>query len=88
MTTVTRDEDSQKHYTVPVGQCNQQKSVKESKYEEKHNSVLIIPSESISKKETSKISQKKKMCLYIVTGAPTLFYQQRNDNACILSSLV
>ena len=27
------------------------------------------------------------MRLYIVTGAPTLFYQQCNQNSCILSSL-
>ena len=27
------------------------------------------------------------MCLYIVPGAPTLFYQQGNHNSCILSSL-
>ena len=27
------------------------------------------------------------MCLYIVTGAPILFYQQGNQNSCILSSL-
>ena len=28
------------------------------------------------------------MCLYIFPGAPTLFYQQGNNNLCILSSLV
>ena len=43
MTTVTRDDDTQNIYTVPVGQCNQHTSVEESKYEEKPKSVLIIP---------------------------------------------
>ena len=31
--------------------------------------------------------EKKTICLYIVTVAPTLFYQQGNKNSCILSSL-
>ena len=43
MTTVTRDDDSQNIYTVPVGRCNQQTSVEESKYEEKPKSALIFP---------------------------------------------
>ena len=57
MTTVTRDYDSQNIYTVPVGQCNQQTSVEESKYEKKRKNALIVPGESISKKEPSKISE-------------------------------
>ena len=47
---VTCDDDSQNIYNVPVGICNQQTSDDESKYEEKRNSVLIGPVESISKK--------------------------------------
>ena len=87
MTTVTRDDDSQNIYTVPVGQCNQQTSVEESKYEKKRKNALIVPGGYISKKELIKISEKKAMRLYIVPGAPTLFYQQGNQNSCILSSL-
>ena len=56
MTTVTRDDDSQNIYTVPVGRCNQQTSVEDSKYEEKHKNALIVIGESISKTEPSKIS--------------------------------
>ena len=55
MTTVTRDDDSQNIYTVPVGRWNQQTSGEESKYEEKPKSALIVPGESISKKEPIKI---------------------------------
>ena len=33
------------------------------------------------------MSEKKKMRLYVVPGAPNLFYQQGNQNLCILSSL-
>ena len=40
-----------------------------------------------SKKEPSNISEKNTVLLYIVFGAPTLFYQQGNQNSCILSSL-
>ena len=50
------------------------------KYKEKRKKALIGPGESISKKEPSKILENKIMCLYIVTGAPTLFYQQGNHN--------
>ena len=39
------------------------------------------------KEGTNKDIIKEKMFLYIVTGAPTLFYQERNHNSCILSSL-
>ena len=85
---VTRDDYSQNIYTVPVGQCNQQTSVEESKYEEKRKNTFIVPVESISKKEPIKISEKKIIRLYIVPGASTLFYQQDNHNSCILSSLV
>ena len=41
VTTVTRDDDSQNIFTVPVEIFNQQKSVEESKYEEKRKSALI-----------------------------------------------
>ena len=58
-----------------------------SKYEEIHKNELICPGGSISKKEPSKISEKKEIRLYIVHGAPTLFYQQSNNNSCIISSL-
>ena len=87
MTTVTRDDDSQYIYTVPVWKCNQQTSVEESKYEEKPNSALIFPDESISRKEPIKILEDKTMRLYIVPGAPTLSYQKGNHNSCVLSSL-
>ena len=50
MTTVTSEDDSQNIYTVPVGQCNQQKAVEESKYEEKRKNALIFPGEYILNK--------------------------------------
>ena len=50
MTPVTRDDDSQNIYTVPVGWHNQQKSVQDSKYDHKPKSALIVPGEYISKK--------------------------------------
>ena len=87
MTTVTRDDDSQNIYTVPVGRCNQQTPVEDSKYEAKRKNALIVPGESISKKEPRNIPEKKTMHLYIVPSAPTLFYQQGNHNSCILSPL-
>ena len=87
MTTVTPDDYSTNIYTVTVGRCNLQTSVIESKYEEIHQNELIFPSGSISKKEPSKIPEKKKIRLYIVSGAPTLFYQQGNHNPCIILSL-
>ena len=65
MTTVTRDDDSQNIYTVPVEWCNQQKSVEESNNAGKRKNVLIVPGESISKKELRKISGRKK-CAYTV----------------------
>ena len=86
MTTVIRDDGSKNIYTIPVGQCNQKTSVKESKYEEKFNNALIVPGESISEKEPINISENKTMCLCIVPGASTLFYQQVNHNSFILSS--
>ena len=55
-TTVTRDDDNQNIYTVPVGRCNQQTIFEESKYEEKLKSPLIVPGEYISKKEHRNIS--------------------------------
>ena len=48
---------------------------------------MIVTGESISKKEPSKIPEKKTMRLYIVPGAPTLLYQQDNQNSYILLSL-
>ena len=80
VTTVTCDDESRNIYTVPVGRCNQQTSVEDSKYQEKPKCVLIVPGESISNKEPRKIPEMKKMHLYIFTGAPTLFYQQGNHN--------
>ena len=63
MTTVTRVDDIKIIYTVPVGLYNQKTSVEESKYEEKRKNTLIVPGESISKKELRKVSEKKK-CAY------------------------
>ena len=87
MKKVTCDDDSRNIYTVPIGRCNQHTSVEESQYEEKRKNALIVPGDFISKKEPSKISENKKICLYIFIGAPTLFYKQGNHNSCILSSL-
>ena len=87
MTKVTCYEDSQNIYTVNVGQYNEQTSDDESKYEDKRKNSLIGSGEYISKKEPSKISENKTMRLYIITGAPTLLYQQGNYNSCILTSL-
>ena len=47
---VTHDDYGQNIYTLPVGQCNQQTSVEDTKYFEKHNNALIVPCEYISKK--------------------------------------
>ena len=66
--TVTRDDDSKMFYSLPVGQCNEQTPVEESKYEEKRKIALTVPGGYISKKEPRKISEKKTMCLYIVPG--------------------
>ena len=63
MTTVTRDDGSQNIYTVHFGQCNQQTSVEDYKYEEKPKSVLIVPGEYTSNKEPIKIPEKKTMRL-------------------------
>ena len=49
-TTVTRDDDSQNIYTVPVEQWNQHTSFEDSKYEEKRKNKLMFSGESISKK--------------------------------------
>ena len=87
MTTVTRDDDSQNIYTVPVGQCNQHTSVEDYKYEEKRKNALIVPGKYISNKEPIKVPERKTTRLYIVPGAPTLFYQKGNHNSCMLSSL-
>ena len=62
-------------------------SVDGSKYEEKRQHSFISPGEYTSKKEPSKISEKKTVHLYIFPGASTLFYQRVNQNSCILSSL-
>ena len=48
---VTHDDDSKNIYTVPIGQCNQQKSVQYSKYEEKNKRALIVPGKYIPNKE-------------------------------------
>ena len=80
VTTVTHDDYSQNIYTVPVGLCDPQTSVDDSKYEEIHHNALIFPGVSISKKEPIKISEKKTIGLYIFPGAPNLFYQQGNRN--------
>ena len=87
MTKVTRDDDSKDIYTVPVEQCNIQTSVEESKHEEKLKNAIIVTGEYTSNKESRKIPEKKRMRLYIFPGAPTLFYQQSNQNSCILTSL-
>ena len=87
VTTETRDDDSRKNYTVPVGQFNQHTTFEESKCEKKPKSELIVYGASIPKKEPSKKSDKKPNQLYIVPGAPTLFYQQGNHSLCILSPL-
>ena len=47
---VTHDDYGQNIYTLPVGKCNQQTSVEDTKYFEKHNNALIVPCEYISKK--------------------------------------
>ena len=47
MTAVTRDDGGQNSYTVPVGQCNEQTSVEDYKYEKKLKIVLIGPGKSI-----------------------------------------
>ena len=80
MTTVTHDDSILNIYTVPVGQCNELTSFYESKYDEKRQNSLIFPSESISKKNWARYHKKKTVRLYIVPGAPTLFYQQGNHN--------
>ena len=67
---VTRDDDSQNIYIVPIGRCNEQTSYDESKYEEKHKNTLIGPGEYISKRVLIIISEKKTMRLYIVSSAP------------------
>ena len=87
VTTVTCDDNSQNIYNVPIGRWNQQTSVEYSKYEEKRKIELISPGEYISKKEPSKISKNKTIRLYIVPCAPTLLFQQGNNNSCILYSL-
>ena len=56
MTKITRDDDSQNIYTVPIGRCDLQTSVQESKYEEKHQNALIVPGGYIYIKEPSKMS--------------------------------
>ena len=88
MTMVTHDDNSQNIYSVPFEWYNEYTSVEEYKYEEKPKSSLIVPGEPISKKESGKIPEKKTMRLYIVPGERTLFYQQGNNNSCILLSLV
>ena len=81
MTTATGDDESPNIYTVPVGRYNLLTSVDESKYEDIHQNALMFPGAYISKKEPSKISETKKICLYILPGAPNLFFQQGNHNS-------
>ena len=87
MTTVTCDDYIPNIHTVPIVLCYIQASVDESKYEDIHQNALMFPGGSISKKEPSKISEKKTIRLYIVPGAPTLFYQQGNQDSYIITSL-
>ena len=84
---VTRYDDSPNIYTVPVARYDLQTSVHESKYEEIHQNAVFCPVEYIQKEEPNKISEKKTIWLYIVPGAPTLFYQKGNQNSYIISSL-
>ena len=84
VTTVTYDDDSKNIYTIPVVLYYLYTSVDEYKYEEIHHNALIFPGGYISKKEPSKISEKKTIRLYIFPSAPTLFYQQGNQNSCII----
>ena len=59
MTTVTGYDASPNIDTLPVGQCNLHTSVDEFKYEEINQNALIYPGGSISKKEPSKIPEKR-----------------------------
>ena len=61
--------------------------IDESKYEDILQNALIFPGGYISKEELSKISLKNTIRLYIFPGATNLFYQQGNQNSCIVSSL-
>ena len=71
MTTVTRDDDSQNIHTVPVGRCNLQTSVDESKYEEIHQNTLTFPYGYIYKKEPIKISEKRQFsCTLLLVQPP------------------
>ena len=63
VTMVTRDDDSPNIYAISVGWCDLKTSVDESKSEEIHQNALTCSGESISKKEPSKISEKKTICL-------------------------
>ena len=47
VTTVIIYDDSQDIYTVPVGRYNKHTSVEDPKYEDKPNSALIVPNQSI-----------------------------------------
>ena len=50
-------------YTAPVVICNENTSDDKYRDEEKRKSALIVPGEYISKKEPSKIPEKKTMRL-------------------------
>ena len=62
MAMVTRDDDSQNIYTIPVGKWNKKTSDDKYKYK-KHQNAWIGPGESITKKETIKIYENKTMRL-------------------------
>ena len=81
VTTVTNDGDSPNIYLIYFVQCYLPTSFDESKYKEIHQNALIFLGGYISKKEPSKISEKKTIRFYIVPGAPTFFYQQGNKNS-------
>ena len=61
VTTVTRDDESQKSYTVPVGQCNKLTTFEESKCENEPLKVLphVEETKKLSKKEPRKKAVKK-----------------------------
>ena len=88
VTTVTRDDGNPNIYTISFGRCNLQTLFDESKYEEIHSECIIFSRQIYIKKVTEQDIRKNKICLYIFPGAPTLFYQQGNQNSYILSSLV
>ena len=63
MTTVTRYDDGQNIFTVPVERCNENTSVEESRYEKMRRNSIIGPGCFIPKKEPSKKKENKTMNL-------------------------